>query len=149
MKPVWLEMRAACWRLWVTMTIVKSWRSSISVSSSLAVDTGSSAELTEVARRLCDRVAGQLVRKRLAGATVVLKLKTSDFRLLTRNKRLAHPTQRASVLLQSAASLIEKEADGRTFRLLGVGVSQLGPAAEADPADLFAGLHLVAGAGDR
>jgi DNA polymerase-4 len=83
-------------------------------------------------------VAGQLARKGLSGGTVVLKLKTSDFRLLTRNRRLPHPTQRAAVLLQCAASLIEKEADGRTFRLLGVGVSQLGPAAEADPADLFA-----------
>jgi DNA polymerase-4 len=39
--------------------------------------------------------------------------------------------------MENAASLIEKEADGRTFRLIGVGVSELGPASEADPADLF------------
>jgi DNA polymerase-4 len=69
---------------------------------------------------------------------VVLKLKTSDFRILTRNKRLAHPTQRVDVLVQAATSLIEKEADGRTFRLIGVGAAGLGPADEADPADLFA-----------
>ncbi len=130
---------------------VTPWRpiKSISAETTFSRDTGSSAELTATAERLCERVAGQLARKGLAGGTVVLKLKTSDFRLLTRNGRLAHPTQRAAVLLQSAASLIEKEADGRTFRLLGVGVSQLGPAAEADPVDLFAGLGLVAGTRGR
>ena len=45
------------------------------------------------------------------------------------------------MLLEQAAALIEKEADGRTFRLIGVGVADLGPAEEADPADLFEGLR--------
>ena len=72
-----------------------------------------------------------------AGGTVVLKLKTHDFRIITRNRRLAHPTQRASVLLTAACPLIETEADGRSFRLIGVGVDQLYPANAADPPDLF------------
>ena len=110
---------------------------SISAETTFRRDTGSRAELVETARGLCQRVAAQLERKRLAGGTLVLKLKTSDFRLLTRNRRLGHPTQRAEVLLENAAALIDKEADGRTFRLIGVGVAGLGPASEADPADLF------------
>jgi DNA polymerase-4 len=110
---------------------------SISAETTFRRDTGSAADLIETARGLCQQVARQLERKSLAGGTVVLKLKTSDFRILTRNRRLAHPTQRAAVLIESAASLIEKEADGRTFRLIGVGVAGLGPANEADPADLF------------
>ena len=73
----------------------------------------------------------------MAGSSVVLKLKTSDFRILTRSRRLAYPTQRADVLFESAASLIEREADGRTFRLIGVGMADLGSAAVADPTDLF------------
>jgi DNA polymerase-4 len=67
----------------------------------------------------------------------VLKLKTSDFRILTRNRRLAHPTQRADLLLENAIDLLTREADGRMFRLLGVGAADLRPAAEADPVDLF------------
>jgi DNA polymerase-4 len=113
---------------------------SISSETTFRRDTGSAADLIETARELCADVAGALERKRLAGGTVVLKMKTSDFRILTRNRRLVHPTQRADVLLEQAASLVEKEADGRTFRLIGVGVADLRPAAEADPADLFAGL---------
>jgi DNA polymerase-4 len=114
---------------------------SISSETTFRRDTGSAADLIETARELCADVAGALERKRLAGGTVVLKMKTSDFRILTRNRRLVHPTQRANVLLEHAASLVEKEADGRTFRLLGVGVADLRPAVEADPADLFAGLE--------
>jgi DNA polymerase IV len=110
---------------------------SISAETTFAKDTGSAAELVEIARRLCDRVAAQLARKGVAGSSVVLKLKTSDFRILTRSRRLAYPTQRADVLFESAASLIEREADGRTFRLIGVGMADLGSAAVADPTDLF------------
>jgi len=110
---------------------------SISAETTFATDTGSSAELIEIARRLCDRVAAQLERNGVAGSSVVLKLKTSDFRILTRSRRLAYPTQRADVLFESVASLIDKEADGRTFRLIGVGMADLGSAAVADPTDLF------------
>jgi DNA polymerase-4 len=42
------------------------------------------------------------------------------------------------VLFESIVPLIDKEADGRTFRLIGVGMSGLGSSAAADPADLFA-----------
>jgi DNA polymerase IV len=118
---------------------VTPWRpvKSISAETTFAKDTGSGPELCEIARRLSERVAAQLARKGVAGASIVLKLKTSDFRILTRSRRLAHPTQRADLIYDSVAALIEREADGRTFRLIGVGVGDLAPAAAADPRDLF------------
>ena len=119
---------------------VTPWRpvKSISAETTFRQDTGSSARLQEVARPLCDRIAAQLARKGLAGDSVTLKLKTSDFRIVTRSRRLPHPTQRAGVIFESIAPLIGKESDGRTFRLVGVGISGLGSSAGADPADLFA-----------
>ena len=111
---------------------------SISAETTFRRDTGGLAELTGVSRGLSERVAQQLTRKGLAAGTVVLKLKTSDFKVLTRNRRLPHPTQRAAVLQEMAESLIAREVDGRTFRLIGVGAADLRPAAEADPLDLFA-----------
>ena len=86
-----------------------------------------------------ERVAANLVRKNLAGQTLVLKLKTADFKLLTRNRRLEFPTQKADVLIAAAIALIEREADGRAFRLIGIGVDGLAPADTADPPDLFGG----------
>jgi DNA polymerase IV len=110
---------------------------SISAETTFRQDTASSGRLCEVARGLCDRVGAQLARKGVAGSSIVLKLKTSDFRILTRSRRLPHPTQRAGLIYESIAAMIERETDGRTFRLIGVGVADVGPAAGADPADLF------------
>ena len=110
---------------------------SISAETTFGQDTASGARLCEVARGLCDRVGAQLARKGVAGTSIVLKLKTSDFRILTRSRRLPHPTQRADLIYESVAGLIEREADGRTFRLIGVGVGDLGSATAADPVDLF------------
>ena len=90
-----------------------------------------------MAARLGERVAAQLQRQGLAGGAVVLKLKTSDFRLLTRSKRLPSATQRASVLAEAAEFLIRRDAGGRRFRLIGIGVDDLRPATEADPPGLF------------
>jgi DNA polymerase-4 len=110
---------------------------SISAETTFPRDTGVAAELAQTAKGLCERVASQLSRKGLAAGTVVLKLKTSDFQVLTRNRRLPTPTQRADVLLRQATLLIDKEAGRHTYRLLGVGAADLVPAAEADPPDLF------------
>lgn len=111
---------------------------SISAETTFRRDTGSVAELMATLERLAPRVAASLVRKGLAGSAVVVKLKTAAFQIVTRTRRLAHPTQRADVLMEAARGLVEREADGRLFRLAGIGVDGLVPAADADPPDLFA-----------
>ena len=110
---------------------------SISAETTFREDTGSFQKLQDACRPMCERVADQLKRKKLAGGTIVLKLKTSDFRILTRNRRLPNPTQRSEVLFENVETLLAKETDGRTFRLVGIGVSGLSPAEDADPPDLF------------
>ncbi len=113
---------------------------SVSAETTFRRDTNRAAELKAALEPLCARVAERLRRAAFAGGTVVLKLKTADFKLLTRNRQLANPTQQAAVIYEQAAGLVEREADGRYFRLIGVGVSDIVPAAEADPPDLFSGL---------
>jgi len=110
---------------------------SISAETTFRKDTASAVELIEIAARLCERLETQLARKSMSGATIVLKLKTHDFKTLTRSRQLPHPTQQAATLLEHTRSLIESVADGRLFRLIGVGVSDIRPASEADPPDLF------------
>ncbi len=110
---------------------------SISAETTFRLNKSHTADLIEAAIPLCERVAAALVRKGKAGSTLVLKLKTADFRIITRNRRLPHPTQRADVIDAAARMLIESEADGRSFRLIGIGVDHLLPAALADPPDLF------------
>jgi DNA polymerase IV len=119
--------------------VVTGWRptKSISAEDTFSKDTGAPELLVAAALPMCERVARSLVRKELAARTVVLKLKTSDFQVMTRNMKLAHPTQKTEIISTAAVALITKAADGRTFRLIGVGATDLAPADEADPPDLF------------
>ncbi len=85
---------------------------------------------------LCESVAARLKRAGLAGRLVTLKLKTADFALRTRSSRLARRTQSAEALYRALRPLLDGEADGRRFRLIGVGSGDLGPPDEAEN-DLF------------
>ncbi len=114
---------------------------SISAETTFATNLRHAGQLAEALHPLCDRVAVRLTHARLAGRTIVLKLKTADFRLLTRHHRLPHATLRADVIFRAAMPLIGKEANGRAFRLIGIGVTDLCPASQADPPDLFAALN--------
>ncbi|MDH3596893.1 MAG: DNA polymerase IV [Rhodospirillales bacterium] len=85
---------------------------------------------------LCETVSRRLKRAGLAGRTVTLKLKTAEFRQLTRSRRLSDPTRLAEELYRTARQVLAREADGRRFRLIGVGASDLVDALQADPPDL-------------
>jgi DNA polymerase-4 len=115
---------------------------SVSNETTFTKDIGEPARLEEMLAPLVVKVAARLARADLAGATVVLKLKSSDFRVLTRNHRLPDPTARAEIIGRVACAMLAKvlaESDvcGRTFRLIGVGVTDLCPGRRADPPDLF------------
>ena len=110
---------------------------SISAETTFDRNTASLTELKAALEPLCERVARRIERMELAGGSVVLKLKTADFKVLTRSRQLPSATLRADVLLRTACLLLEREADGRAFRLIGIGVADLRPAREADPPDLF------------
>ncbi len=91
-----------------------------------------------------EEVSARLKAKELAGATVTLKLKTADFKIRTRARSLDSPTQLAQRIFAAARSLLEHETDGTKFRLLGVGVSAIDTADQADPTDLVDGRSALA-----
>jgi DNA polymerase-4 len=63
---------------------------------------------------------------------VTLKLKRADFRSLTRRLSLSDPTQSADRIYRTARDLFANVAGEGPFRLVGVGISELGPGAAAD-----------------
>jgi len=68
---------------------------------------------------------------------VVLKLKTGDFRQITRRRTLEAPTQTAKTLFAITRELLAAEM-GPAFRLIGVGLAELvDVAVGAPPEDLF------------
>ncbi len=111
---------------------------SISVETTFDHDLSELVTLEAVLQRMCARLEVRLRRSGLAGRCTVLKVKTADFRILTRNRQLGVPSQRAEVVFGALQSLLRQEADGRRFRLLGAGMVELCDARHADPPDLFA-----------
>jgi DNA polymerase-4 len=85
---------------------------------------------------LCEEVSGRLKAEEIAARTIVLKLKTAAFRLRTRTVTLSAPTMLAENIYAEGERLLGREADGTRFRLIGIGVKNYAPAADADPADL-------------
>src|SRR5438874_10774713 len=99
---------------------------SISAETTFARDEADAEALARTLWPLCEKVATRLKQGGLAAGTVTLKLKTADFRLRTRSRRLPDPTQLADTLFRTARHLLSGEVDGTTkFRLIGVGADGL------------------------
>ena len=104
-----------------------------SISAETTFD-GDIRELAELERQLwplAERVSRRAKADGVAGHTVVLKLKTADFRIRTRNVSLADPTALAARIYEAARPLLRREATGTAFRLIGVGISSLTAASAA------------------
>lgn len=82
--------------------------------------------------RMAEKVSARAKATDKAGRVITLKLKTSDFKLITRRHSLRHPTQMADTIYRIAAGLFEKNTQRGPFRLLGVGLSEITSAADAD-----------------
>ena len=88
--------------------------------------------------RLAEQVADRAKARNLGGRTVTLKLKRANFTLISRRHTLSDPTQIADRIYRTAHDLFTATQDPGPFRLIGVGISDLAPAAQADlTADLL------------
>jgi DNA polymerase-4 len=109
---------------------------SVSAETTFEGDIAAFRELERTLWYLSEKVSARLKAQELAGSTINLKLKTADFRLRTRAFSLPAPTQLATKIFAIGRELLEREADGTKFRLIGIGVSSLASPEDADPADL-------------
>jgi DNA polymerase-4 len=109
---------------------------SVSAETTFDKDLSSRDDLVPILRALSERVSSRLKKHGIAGRTVVLKLKTQDFRIRTRNRQLADPTRLADRIFATGLQMLERETDGTRYRLLGIGVSDLTDQDRADPPDL-------------
>jgi DNA polymerase-4 len=105
---------------------------SVSAETTFDEDTGDPDILDGHLWRLAERVADRAKAKDLAGRTVTLKLKRADFRIVTRRHSLPDATQTADRLYREARALYDAARDPGPFRLIGVGLSELTEADEAD-----------------
>jgi DNA polymerase-4 len=111
---------------------------SISAETTFNSDISDLAALERILWPLAEKVSRRAKAEGVAGQTVVLKLKTRDFKLRTRNATLDDPTLLATRIYEAAVPLLQREATGTQFRLIGVGISNLvesSPGEEAQTLD--------------
>ncbi len=113
-------------------------RRGLSAETTFETDVASLVELENRLWPLCEKAAARARAAGVAGRAVVLKLKTADFRLITRRRTLEASTRTARVLFSTGRALLRGEADGRRFRLIGIGLAELVEAGHADEGQLFA-----------
>jgi DNA polymerase-4 len=111
-------------------------RKSVSAENTFERDIASFRPLEKRLWAAAEEVSERLKEKHIAGSTVTLKLKTTEFRIITRARSLESPTQLADKIFAAGRDLLAREVNGTRYRLLGVGVSALTEADEADPHDL-------------
>lgn len=105
---------------------------SISKETTFNEDTSDPELLDGHLWRLAVGVADRAKAKDLAGRTVTLKLKRSDFTTITRRHALPGPTQMADRIYREARALFDLVPKGGAYRLIGCGVSDLVPGSQAD-----------------
>jgi DNA polymerase IV len=109
----------------------------ISAETTFEHDVSNADQLTNILWPLCEKVSARAKAAETGGKVVQLKLKTADFKLVTRRHTLDRPTQLARRLFETASDLLKAEAKGKRYRLIGVGIADLVDADKCDGADLF------------
>lgn len=105
---------------------------SISNETTFGEDTADTDILDGHIWRLAEQVSDRTKAKGLAGRVVTLKLKRANHQILTRRTSLPDPTQIADRIYRTARGLFDQRGSDGPYRLIGVGLSDLCPEAQAD-----------------
>jgi DNA polymerase-4 len=101
---------------------------SMSSETTFTRDIAEGAALRRTLQELSDSVGARLREAGLAGTTVRLKLRWPNFTTITRQTALDQPTDQDGEIFRAAVGLLERSwKAGKTVRLIGVAVAQLGP----------------------
>jgi DNA polymerase-4 len=110
----------------------------ISAEETFETDIADRARLQAEIARLADKTGARLRARNLVASCVTVKIRRQDFTTYTRQRNFQPATQETRVVARIAAELLDTWLDSQphaALRLLGVGVSELGP--DVQP-DLFA-----------
>ena len=107
----------------------------ISAEETFETDIADHSRLRAEILRLADRTCARLRARQLSAGCVTVKIRRGDFTTYTRQRRFEPPTQETRVIASLATSLLDAWLASQpraALRLLGVGVSELAPAAQLD-----------------
>ena len=81
--------------------------------------------MLERLENIAEEIERRLKKSNVAGKTVTLKIKYSDFTLKTRSKTLSYYIRSKDVILETAKELLYQEKMKNSVRLLGITLANL------------------------
>jgi DNA polymerase-4 len=107
--------------------VISEWEpKSISCESTFREDVGNLEELLQKLRRLADKLALRMGIKKIMGSNVIIKIKYSNFEIITRSCNLPDISNDRELLYKYGEQLLISNWDAaRKVRLLGLGVGKL------------------------
>ena len=113
---------------------------SVSNETTFSQDLSDLKSLETELEALCLKLSSRLKAKGIGGGTVTLKLKRANHRVITRSRSLPSRIDKAYQLFDIGRDLLINEVgNNNKFRLLGIGVNDLGEAYDARLFDLDGG----------
>ncbi|MFH4965976.1 DNA polymerase IV [Gaetbulibacter sp. M235] len=100
-------------------------RKSLAAEHTFNENLSSEIFMLEKLERIASEVSQRLTKSKVAGKTVTLKIKYSDFTLQTRSKTLHYFINDKSLILDTAKDLLYQEKLSNSVRLLGISMSNL------------------------
>lgn len=110
---------------------------SISVEDTFAYDLEKPEEIYTELKKLAGRLANRLQIKNVKGKTITIKIKYSDFKIITRSHSLPSPTNDMEIIIQNADEIMKNLELENKIRLLGIGISNFNLLSSV-PKDTFA-----------
>ena len=105
-------------------------RKGMSAETTFNEDLTSAEDLEAELWPLCEKLASKARRDGVASRVLVLKLRRTDFRIVTRRISLPEPVQTARALFAAGRDLMAPEL-GRPYPLIGIGMAEVVDAVDA------------------
>jgi len=108
-------------------------RKSLAAERTFNENLSSEIFLLEKLDHIAEEVSRRLTKSKVAGKTVTLKIKYSDFTLQTRSKTLPYFVSDKNVVIETAKDLLYQEKLSNSVRLLGISISNLNTETKKKP----------------
>ena len=100
-------------------------RKSVAAEHTFITNLTSEIYMMEKLEKISEELERRLVKSKVSGKTVTLKIKYSDFKTQTRSKTLPYFIKEKAVLLETVKELLFQEKVLNSVRLLGISVTNL------------------------
>ncbi|WP_159021993.1 DNA polymerase IV [Formosa sp. L2A11] len=100
-------------------------RKSLAAERTFSENLSSEIFMLEKLEHIAEEVSKRLTKNKVAGKTITLKIKYSDFTLQTRSKTLNYFISDAHLIMDTVKSLLIQEELTNSVRLLGISISNL------------------------